>query len=120
MQSVYLDYSTTTPTDPEVLAAMTPYFTEFFGNPSSVYSFASKSRKAIEAARVQVAKALNAETDEIFFTGSGTEADNWALKGTLERLKSKGDHLITTQIEHHGILHTTEYLENYSDRKSVV
>jgi len=111
MQSVYLDYSATTPTDPEVLAAMTPYFTEFFGNPSSVYSFASKSRKAIEAARVQVAKALNAETDEIFFTGSGTEADNWALKGTLERLKSKGDHLITTQIEHHGILHTTEYLE---------
>ena len=111
MQNVYLDYSATTPTDPEVLAAMTPYFTEFFGNPSSVYSFASKSRKAIEAARVQVAKALNAETDEIFFTGSGTEADNWALKGTLERLKSKGDHLITTQIEHHGILHTTDYLE---------
>ena len=111
MQSTYLDYAATTPTDPEVLAAMTPYFTELFGNPSSVYSFAAKSRKAIDTARAQVAKALNAEADEVFFTGSGTEADNWALKGTLERLKSKGDHLVTTQIEHHAILHTAEYLE---------
>ena len=85
MQSTYLDYAATTPTDPEVLAAMTPYFTELFGNPSSVYSFAAKSRKAIDTARAQVAKALNAEADEVFFTGSGTEADNWALKGTLER-----------------------------------
>lgn len=111
MQNVYLDYAATTPTDPEVLAVMMPYFTELFGNPSSVYSFASKSRKAIDAARDQVAEALNAGPDEIFFTGSGTEADNWALKGTLERLRSKGDHLITTKIEHHGILHTAEYLE---------
>ena len=111
MQSAYLDYSATTPTDPEVLAAMMPYFTEVFGNPSSVYSFAAKSRKAIDTARGQVARALNADSDEIFFTGSGTEADNWALKGTMERLRSKGDHLITTKIEHHAILHTAEYLE---------
>ena len=111
MQSAYLDYAATTPTDPEVLAAMMPYFTEVFGNPSSVYSFAAKSRKAIDTARGQVAKALNAGSDEIFFTGSGTEADNWALKGTMERLRSKGDHLITTKIEHHAILHTAEYLE---------
>ena len=111
MQSAYLDYAATTPTDPEVLAAMMPYFTEVFGNPSSVYSFAAKSRKAIDTARGQVARALNAEPDEIFFTGSGTEADNWALKGTMERLRSKGDHLITTKIEHHAILHTAEYLE---------
>jgi len=111
MQSVYLDYSATTPTDPEVLAAMMPYFTEVFGNPSSVYSFAAKSRKAIDTARGQVARALNADPDEIFFTGSGTEADNWALKGTMEHLRSKGDHLITTKIEHHAILHTAEYLE---------
>ena len=111
MQSAYLDYSATTPTDPEVLAAMMPYFTEVFGNPSSVYSFAVRSRKAIDTARGQVARALNADPDEIFFTGSGTEADNWALKGTLERLRSRGDHLITTKIEHHAILHTAEYLE---------
>ena len=111
MQSAYLDYSATTPTDPEVLAAMMPYFTEVFGNPSSVYSFAAKSRKAIDTARSQVARALNADSDEIFFTGSGTEADNWALKGTMEHLRSKGNHLITTKIEHHAILHTAEYLE---------
>ena len=111
MQSAYLDYAATTPTDPEVLAAMMPYFTEVFGNPSSVYSFAVRSRKAIDTARGQVAQALNAGPGEIFFTGSGTEADNWALKGTMERLRSKGDHLITTKIEHHAILHTAEYLE---------
>ena len=111
MQSAYLDYAATTPTDPEVLAAMMPYFTEVFGNPSSVYSFAVRSRKAIDTARGQVAQTLNGGPDEIFFTGSGTEADNWALKGTMERLRSKGDHLITTKIEHHAILHTAEYLE---------
>ena len=81
MQNVYLDYSATTPTDPEVLEVMTPYFTEFFGNPSSIYSLASKSRAAIEKARGQVSAALSAQPEEIFFTSSGTEADNWALKG---------------------------------------
>jgi cysteine desulfurase len=111
MQNVYLDYAATTPTDPEVLEVMTPYFTEFFGNPSSIYSFASKSRAAIEKARGQVAAALNALPEEIFFTSSGTEADNWTLKGVFEKLRSKGNHIITTQIEHHAILHTGEYLE---------
>jgi cysteine desulfurase len=110
MQHVYLDYSATTPTDPEVLEVMTPYFTEFFGNPSSVYSLASKSRAAIEKARGQVAAALSAQPEEIFFTSSGTEADNWALKGTFEKLRSKGNHIITTAIEHHAILHTADYL----------
>ncbi|MCR4817435.1 MAG: cysteine desulfurase NifS [Fretibacterium sp.] len=112
MENVYMDYTATTPVSPEVLKAMTPYFTELFGNPSSVYSFSRKSREAIEKARRQVAAALNAEPGEIFFTSSGTEADNWALKGTLEKARRTGkDHLITTQIEHHAILHTSAYLE---------
>jgi cysteine desulfurase len=115
MQNVYLDYAATTPTDPEVLEVMTPYFTELFGNPSSIYSFASKSRAAIEKARGQVAAALNTLPEEIFFTSSGTEADNWALKGTLEKLRPKGNHVITTQIEHHAILHTGEYLEKVEE-----
>ncbi|MDR1648740.1 MAG: cysteine desulfurase NifS [Synergistaceae bacterium] len=111
MQNVYLDYSATTPTDPEVLEVMTPYFTEFFGNPSSIYSLASKSRAAIEKARGQVAAALSAQPEEIFFTSSGTEADNWALKGTFEKLRSRGNHIVTTKIEHHAIIHTADYLE---------
>ena len=111
MQNVYLDHAATTPMDPEVLEAMTPYFTEVFGNPSSIYSFAAKSRAAIEKARGQVAAALNALPEEIFFTSSGTEADNWALKGTFEKLSAKDGHIITTKIEHHAVLHTGEYLE---------
>lgn len=116
---VYMDHTATTPTSPEVLKAMTPYFSEFFGNPSSVYSFSKKSRAAIEKARSQVAKAFNADPSEIFFTSSGTEADNWALKGTLERARAsgKGDHLITSKIEHHAILHTAQYLEKYEGFK---
>lgn len=109
---VYLDHTATTPTSPEVLRAMTPYFGEIFGNPSSVYSFSRKSREAISKARQQVANALNADPSEIYFTGSGTEADNWALKGTLEKGKIAGkNHIITTAIEHHAILHTCEYLK---------
>ena len=109
---VYLDHTATTPTSPEVLQAMTPYFGEIFGNPSSVYSFSRKSREAISKAREQVADALNADPSEIYFTGSGTEADNWALKGTLEKGKIAGkNHIITTAIEHHAILHTCEYLK---------
>ncbi len=111
---VYMDHTATTPTSPEVLQAMMPYFGEMFGNPSSVYSFSRKSRAAIDKARSQVASALNAEPSEIYFTGSGTEADNWALKGTLEKAKLAGkNHLITTSIEHHAILHTAEYLKKY-------
>lgn len=109
---VYMDHTATTPVSPEVMQAMTPYFSDVFGNPSSVYSFSRKSRAAIDKARSQVANALNADTSEIFFTGSGTEADNWALKGTLEKGKIAGkNHIITTQIEHHAILHTCEYLK---------
>ena len=109
---VYMDHTATTPVSPEVLQAMTPYFSDVFGNPSSVYSFSRKSRAAIDKARSQVANALNADSSEIFFTGSGTEADNWALKGTLEKAKLSGkNHIITTQIEHHAILHTCEYLK---------
>lgn len=111
---VYMDHTATTPVSPEVMQAMIPYFSDVFGNPSSVYSFSRKSRTAIEKARSQVAKALNADSSEIFFTGSGTEADNWALKGTLEKGKIAGkNHIITTQIEHHAILHTCEYLKKY-------
>ena len=108
---VYMDHTATTPTSPEVLQAMMPYFGENFGNPSSVYSFSRKSRAAIEKARTQVANALNADPSEIFFTSSGTEADNWSLKGTFEKGKSSGKtHIITSAIEHHAILHTCEYL----------
>ena len=111
---VYMDHTATTPTSPEVLQAMMPYFSEGFGNPSSVYSFSRKSRAAIEKARGQVASALNADPSEIFFTGSGTEADNWALKGTMDKALLRGkNHLITTSIEHHAILHTAEYLKHY-------
>ena len=111
---VYMDHTATTPVSPEVMQAMIPYFSDVFGNPSSVYSYSRKSRTAIEKARSQVANALNADTSEIFFTGSGTEADNWALKGTLEKGKTAGkNHIITTQIEHHAILHTCEYLKKY-------
>ena len=109
---VYLDHTATTPTSPEVLQAMMPYFGEIFGNPSSVYSFSRQSRQAISKAREQVASALNADPSEIYFTASGTEADNWSLKGTLEKAKIAGkNHIITTQIEHHAILHTCEYLK---------
>ncbi|MCL2010818.1 MAG: cysteine desulfurase NifS [Synergistaceae bacterium] len=111
VKNVYLDYAATTPVDPEVFEAMSPYFTETFGNPSSIYSFSSRSRAAIEKARGQAAAALNALPEEIFFTGSGTEADNWALKGAVKKLRSRGGHIITAKIEHHAILHTCEYLE---------
>ena len=111
---VYMDHTATTPTSPEVLKAMMPYFGEIFGNPSSVYSFSRKSRQAIEKARTQVANALNADVSEIYFTSSGTEADNWALKGTLEKAKISGkNHIITTAIEHHAILHTCDYLKKF-------
>ncbi|KRQ86881.1 Cysteine desulfurase [Caloramator mitchellensis] len=108
---VYMDHAATTYVKPEVLEAMLPYFTENFGNPSSIYTFARKSKRAIEDARDKVAKALNANTDEIFFTGGGSEADNWAIKGVALANREKGNHIITTKIEHHAVLHTCEYLE---------
>lgn len=108
---IYLDNAATTKTAPEVLEAMLPYFSDFYGNPSSVYDLAGQSKEAITKAREQIAGVLKAKKEEIYFTGSGTEADNWALKAAFEAYKNKGNHIITTKIEHHAILHTCEYLE---------
>ncbi len=110
-KGIYLDHAATTPVKAEVLAAMLPYFSESFGNPSSIYSFAQNNKEAVEAAREQVAKAIGASEREIFFTSGGTEADNWAIKGIAESYKDKGNHIITTTFEHHAVLHTCEYLE---------
>ncbi|WPC40786.1 cysteine desulfurase NifS [Clostridium sp. JS66] len=110
-KNVYMDYSATTYTKPEVLKEMLPYFTEYFGNPSSLYSMSDAPRKAIDKARERVAKALNASKDEIFFTAGGSEGDNWILKGIAFANKNKGNHIITTKIEHHAILHTGKFLE---------
>ena len=107
---IYLDNAATTKTAPEVVEAMLPYFTENYGNPTSVYSFASKNKEAITKQREVIADALGAKKEEIYFTGGGSESDNWALKATAEAYKAKGNHIITTKIEHHAILHTAEYL----------
>ena len=108
---IYLDNAATTKTAPEVVEAMLPYFTEHFGNPSSVYSVGSSNKEVITKQRETIAKALGAKTDEIYFTAGGSESDNWALKATAEAYELKGKHIITTKIEHHAILHTGEYLE---------
>lgn len=109
---IYLDNAATTKTAPEVVEAMLPYFTEKFGNPSSVYSFASGNKDVITKQRELIAEALGAKANEIYFTAGGSESDNWALKATAEAYQDKGNHIITTKIEHHAILHTAEYLEN--------
>ena len=108
---IYLDNAATTKTSEEVVAAMLPYFTEYYGNPSSVYEFAGESKKAVSNARRTIAETLGAQENEIYFTAGGSEADNWALKATAEAYQNKGKHIITTRIEHHAILHTAEYLE---------
>ena len=108
---IYLDNAATTKTAPEVVEAMLPYFTEFYGNASSVYGFAGNSKEAMAKARETIAASLGAKTNEIYFTAGGSEADNWALKATAEAYKAKGNHIITTKIEHHAILHTAEWLE---------
>lgn len=110
-RKIYLDNAATTATRPEVVEAMLPYFTEKFGNPSSVYEFASQNKNDVDLARETIAKSLNANANEIYFTAGGSEADNWALKATAEAYKEKGNHIITSKIEHHAILHTCEYLE---------
>jgi cysteine desulfurase len=110
-KTIYMDYAATTYTKKEVVEEMLPYFTENFGNPSSIYSLSRTTKKAIDVSRDRVAKAINADTAEIFFTGSGSEADNWALKGIAYGNRKKGNHIITTQIEHHAVLHACEYLE---------
>lgn len=108
---VYLDNAATTRTAPEVVEAMLPYFTENYGNPSSVYEFSQKSREAITDARETIARALGARTEEIYFTAGGSESDNWAIKATAEAYRSRGNHIITSKIEHHAVLHTGEWLE---------
>lgn len=110
MRNVYLDYSATTPVKDEVLQAMLPYFTEHFGNPSSLYSIGLESKEAVDNARAQVANLINALPREVYFTAGGSEADNWALFGVADAFKNKGNHIITTEIEHHAMLHTCEYL----------
>jgi cysteine desulfurase len=108
---IYLDHSATTYVRHEVVEAMLPYFTEHFGNPSSIYTIARDSKKAIDAARAQVAAALMAEPEEIYFTSGGSESDNWAIKGVAFANRKKGNHIITTAIEHHAVIHTCQYLE---------
>lgn len=108
---IYLDNAATTKTAPEVVDAMIPYFTEHYGNPSSVYSFASGNKEVVSRQREIIAQALGAQANEIYFTAGGSESDNWALKATAETYEKKGKHIITTKIEHHAILHTCEYLE---------
>ncbi|HOM01754.1 MAG TPA: cysteine desulfurase NifS [Acetivibrio sp.] len=109
---IYLDHAATTPVNPQVLEAMLPYFSDKFGNASSIYSIGRESKKAIEEAREKVAKAIGALPREVFFTGSGTEADNWAIKGVAYANRDKGRHIITTAIEHHAVLHACQYLES--------
>lgn len=113
MKKVYLDYSATTPVKQEVFEAMLPYFMEEFGNPSSIYQIGIANKEAITQARKNVAALIGCEEKEIIFTSGGTESDNWALIGTARMLKEKGNHIITTAIEHHAIHHTCEYLQEH-------
>lgn len=108
---VYLDNAATTKTSPGVLEAMLPYFSENYGNPSSIYSIGSEAKTAVETARETIAASIGAKPEEIYFTAGGSEADNWAIKMTAQMLSDKGRHIITSAIEHHAVLHTCEYLE---------
>ncbi|MDE5779749.1 MAG: cysteine desulfurase NifS [Lachnospiraceae bacterium] len=108
---IYLDHAATTPARPEVVEAMLPFFTEQFGNPSSVYTFSQKTKAVVTKCRETIAKSINVKSNEIYFTAGGSESDNWALKAAAEAYAGKGKHIITTKIEHHAILHTAQYLE---------
>lgn len=113
MKQIYLDYSATTPVKEEVVKEMIPYYTEVYGNPSSIYSVGLEAKSGLETARKRVAELIGAQPAEIRFTSCGTEADNWVLEGVADALKNKGNHIITSKIEHHAILHTCEYLEKH-------
>ncbi|MCH5339543.1 MAG: cysteine desulfurase NifS [Acetatifactor sp.] len=110
---IYLDNAATTRTAPEVVDAMLPYFSENYGNPSTIYGLGSTAKKAVNQARRTIAEAIGAKQEEIYFTAGGSEADNWALKAAAEAYGDKGKHIITTKIEHHALLHTCEYLEKH-------
>ena len=112
-KTIYLDNAATTQAYPEVVQEMLPYFTEYYGNPSAVYSFADKAEQAVDKARGIIADTIGANKEEIYFTGGGSESDNWALKATAEAYGSKGKHIITSKIEHHAILHTAQWLEKH-------
>ena len=112
-KTIYLDNAATTKTRPEVVEAMLPYFTELYGNPSSIYEFSTPVKQAVADARATIARSIGANDNEIYFTGGGSESDNWALKETAEAYQDKGKHIITSKIEHHAILHTCEYLEKH-------
>ena len=111
LKRIYLDYSATTPVKEDVVKEMLPYFTENFGNASSIHSYGQEAKKVLEQARERIAKTINTTPDTVYFTAGGSEADNWALKGVMQAYKEKGKHLITSVIEHHAILHTCEMLE---------
>ena len=111
MKQIYLDYAATTPTHPEVVKAMLPYFTEVFGNPSGIYTCGQEAKGAIEEARSKVADLIGARDEEIVFTSGGTEADNFALKGVAFANQNKGNHIITSSIEHHAVMETGKFLE---------
>ena len=108
---IYLDNAATTKTAPEVLEAMLPYFTEQYGNPSAIYSFASHNKDVVAEQRERIANALGAKSNEIYFTAGGSESDNWALKATAEAYQNKGKHIITTSIEHSSVYETCKELE---------
>ncbi|MCI8483400.1 MAG: cysteine desulfurase NifS [Lachnospiraceae bacterium] len=108
---IYLDNAATTKTAPEVVEAMLPYFSEFYGNASTVYEFGGKSKEAVSKARETIANAIGAKENEIYFTAGGSESDNWAIKATAEAYQNKGKHIITSKIEHHAVLHTCQWLE---------
>ena len=114
--TVYMDHAATTSTHPEVIRAMQPYFHDRFANPSGIYSIAKENRRVVEKSRQMIADTLHAKKDEIYFTAGGSEGDNWALKEIADTYREKGRHIITTKLEHHGILHTCEYLEHHGFR----
>ena len=111
MKRIYLDYAATTPTHPEVVKTMLPYFSEAFGNPSTLYYYGQEAKGAIEKARAKVTRLIGAQDEEIVFTGGGTEADNHALKGVAFANEDRGNHIITNAIEHHAVLNAAKFLE---------
>lgn len=120
MKQIYLDYAATTPTHPDVVEAMKPYYSEIFGNPSSIHSFGQEAKAAVESAREQVAALIKAKPGEIVFTSGGTESDNFAIKGVAFANKNKGNHIITSRIEHHAVLSTCDFLKTLGFEITIV